>query len=158
NVSHGMVITQFYNIALQQALVTLLAGGSQDNGSIITYGNRAWYQYRGADSARVAVDATNSSTVYGDKNGTLFEDPNPVPYSVGGEDPDIPWDTPTGVTLINPLVTDQTVPGAALSAGRVTKGQVLLKLNPPDVSWRQTEAPLATKGEIKTIAIGPLSV
>jgi len=156
--SHGMIITEFYNIGLQQSLVTLTAGGTQDNGSNITYGNHAWYNYMGCDGARVAVDAMNSSTLYGECNGGLGEDPNPVFYSLGGGDPLITWDTPAGVTPINPLVTDSKVPGAALAAGVMSSGgQVLLKTT-DGVRWLRTEAPLTTSGEIKTIAIGPLSV
>src|SRR5207248_1290244 len=51
DISHGMVVTEFYRLTSQQATATILTGGSQDNGTEITFGNRTWYQFGGCDGA-----------------------------------------------------------------------------------------------------------
>jgi len=128
NIAHGMVMTEFYKITSQQATTTLLAGGSQDNGTEITFGNRTWYNPYGCDGADVAVDGKNSNTLYANCNGGLFQLTNPIPLSCGGSCL-ADWLAPQDTTLIPPLVTDPALPGRALSAGKQSKDKN--KTEPP---------------------------
>src|SRR5439155_633772 len=73
-----------YRLTAQQANANLTAGGSQDNGTEVTFGNRTWYQPGGCDGRDVAVDAANASTLYANCNGGLYEFANPVPGTAGG--------------------------------------------------------------------------
>jgi len=82
--AHGMANTEFYRATGQLATASLAAGGSQDNGTEITFGNSTWYQPGGCDGADVASDASTSSTLYSHCNGGMFEVINPVPYTPGG--------------------------------------------------------------------------
>jgi hypothetical protein len=123
NVSHGMILTEFYRASSQQALANLMAGGTQDNGTVLSFGNRTWYQpVFDCDGADVAIDAANASTVYANCDGALFELPNPV-RGTPGSDSTIPWTrVPETVAIAPPLVTDDTVPGAALAGAWTPQG------------------------------------
>jgi hypothetical protein len=178
DVSHGMVITEYYRLASQQAMASLRAGGAQDNGTEITWGNRTWYQPGGCDGATVAIDASNPDTLYGNCNGGLSEFVNPVPgWSAGPAT--IPWSTPAeppgnddaNYRPIDPLITDAGVARAALAQGTApvhTTGSppVTARTGPPvllkttdGVSWSQANAsaPLGLHQDITTIAVAPSS-
>lgn len=116
DISHGMILTEFYRATSQQAMASIMAGGTQDNGTVLSFGNRTWYQPGGCDGADVAIDAANASTLYGNCNGGLYELANPVPGTVGGG-AGITWTVPAGVSISSPLVTDDAVAGGALAAG-----------------------------------------
>ncbi|MGH9968306.1 MAG: WD40/YVTN/BNR-like repeat-containing protein [Pyrinomonadaceae bacterium] len=159
NISHGMVITEFYRIASQQATATLLAGGSQDNGTELTFGNRTWYNPNGCDGADVAVDGRNSDTLYGNCNGWLYLLANPVPQTPGGGTL-VQWTAPADVKVKPPLVTDETIPGAAIASGTSLESpdgpQSLLKTN-DGVTWNTIIPALPAKTVVSFIAIAPSS-
>jgi photosystem II stability/assembly factor-like uncharacterized protein len=134
---HGMLTAEHYRITSQRASAGLIAGGAQDNGTQITFGNRTWYQPGGCDGADVAVDATDASTLYGHCNGNYLEFVNPVPYTPGGST-QVSFSLPAGITLQTtgfgiPIImaTDPTVASVALVRGvqKTASGsqQVLLK-------------------------------
>ena len=159
NISHGMVITEFYRIATQQATATMLAGGSQDNGTELTFGNRTWYNPGGCDGADVAVDGRNSNTLYGSCNGSLYLLANPVPQTPGGGTR-VEWTAPADVGIIPPLITDEAKPGAAIASGislEATDGpRSLLKTN-DGVTWNTIVPALPANTILSFIAIAPSS-
>ncbi|HET7108632.1 MAG TPA: hypothetical protein VFI38_17595 [Candidatus Acidoferrum sp.] len=155
NSSHGMVMTEFYRMTSQQRDITLLAGGSQDNGTEITFGNRTWYEPGGCDGNDVAADAVDSDTLYANCNGGLYELVNPVPYTVGGGST-IGWTLPTGVSAISPVVTDPGLAGDALMAGKSATGEVLLQTTDGQ-NWTVISPTLPAGASIGFIAIAPSS-
>jgi hypothetical protein len=158
DVSHGMIITQFYHITSQQASAFLIAGGSQDNGTEISFGNRTWYQTGGCDGSDVAVDGGNSDTLYANCNGGLYEVSNPVPGTVGGGT-SVPNNFPAGISWSPPIVADPLLQGRALAVGvdtAVPHIQHLLKTT-DGVNWSLASPPLPAGKQISFIAIAPSS-
>ena len=163
DVSHGMVITQFYETTSQQATATVLAGGSQDNGTEITFGNRTWYNPGGCDGHDVAIDAQDSDTLYANCNGGLYEFANPVSGTPGGGST-IPWSTPASILTTPPLVTDQANAGDALAGGCTVSGsppkclepRMLLKTT-DGVNWSTASPNLPSGADIAAIGIAPSS-
>jgi hypothetical protein len=153
DVSHGMVITEFYRIATQQATATVIAGGSQDNGSEITFGNRTWYQFGGCDGADVAVDGQDSVTVYANCNGSLYERVNPVPGTPGaGSSAAVTF--PAGVGWKPPVAADQALPGRALAAGNGASGVLVLKTT-NGLAWATASPVLPAGASVTFFAIAP---
>lgn len=159
NISHGMIMTQFYKMTSNQTSATLLAGGSQDNGTEITFGNRTWHNPGGGDGADVALDAKNSSTLYANRTGELYEITNPVPQSPGGGST-VSWLAPKDTLVVPPLVTDSAIPGAALAVGFSTQApngpQSLLKTL-DGVNWSTVLGAFPANTETSFISIAPSS-
>lgn len=159
DISHGMVMTEFYHTTSQQTAASLMAGGSQDNGTEITFGNRTWYQPGGCDGSDVAVDAMNGDTLYANCNGGLYELANPVPGTPGGGST-ITWALPASTTPASPVVSDPGTARAGLMAGVVTSGtaknQVLLKTT-DGVNWTAASPQLPAGQSITFVAIAPSS-
>jgi photosystem II stability/assembly factor-like uncharacterized protein len=155
--SHGMVLTEFYKMTSQQATVSLIAGGSQDNGTEITFGNRTWYNPIGCDGADVAVDAADSDTLYGNCNGGLFELANPVPGTPGGGT-GITWTMPTNVGGTPPMTADWSLPGAALVAGKNSTTNTVFLLKTSDgKTWSVASPNLPVGANVTYIAIAASS-
>lgn len=119
HVSHNQTSGQFYKATQQWTPVSFLAGGSQDNGTEITYGGRAWLQPGGCDGADVAIDAVDASTLYANCNGGLYELVNPVPGTPGGGST-ASWTLPAGLNPNPPIASDFRTAGAALMAANRT--------------------------------------
>ncbi len=125
DVSHGMIISMFYFLTSNRNYPTLLAGGLQDNGTAITFGNRTWYNPEGCDGFDVGSDAGNPDTIYANCNNGLIEEfVNPVMGTPGGPVPElygqgdkITFITPNDMPLRPPVITDMVTPKAALAAG-----------------------------------------
>jgi hypothetical protein len=161
DISHGMIVTEFYRATSQQALATIMAGGTQDNGTVLSFGNRTWYEPGGCDGADVAIDAADASTVYGNCNGGLYELANPVPGTPGGGS-HIAWAMPAGVTIASPLVSDDGVAGAALSGGwtQATPAdpEIWRVMKTTDgINWNNASPTLAANVQVTAIGIAPSS-
>jgi hypothetical protein len=165
NISHGILVTEFYRSTSQQSLAGIAAGGTQDNGTIVTFGNRTWYQPGGCDGNDVGIDAANASTLYANCNGGLYELTNPVPGTVGGGT-QATWSLPAGVAIASPLMTDPGVAGAALSAGYTTgpgptPGSTIKTWNlyrtTDGLNWTGVGPTLAAGTQISAIGIAPSS-
>jgi hypothetical protein len=157
DISHGMVITEFYRATTQQASATVLAGGSQDNGTEITFGNRTWYQFGGCDGADVAVDSVDSLTVYSNCNGGLYEEVNPVPGTPGGQSSVTPT-FPAGITWTPPIVSDSALGGRALAAGTVSAtGNQRIMATTDGLTWSAISTELPAGASVQFFAIAPSS-
>jgi photosystem II stability/assembly factor-like uncharacterized protein len=168
-VSHGMVSAEFHHIATQHTAASIIAGGTQDNGTIITFGNRTWYHFGGGDGHDVAFDAGDYLTIYLKVGSGLAEHSNPVPNTVGFNNViSHMWKTPTNYVPVSPVVTDPTTPGAALAAGgapTVKKGAPqpppvparLLKTT-DGITWDFASDALPAGATISFIGVAPSSL
>lgn len=115
--AHGMVITEDYQVGTQQSFATLVAAGTQDNGTMVTFGNRTWYEARGSDGSYVAVDAKNASTIYGSGGCSVCEIVQPIPFVAPGAK-ELSIKLPSNFVIGEvPIVTDPSIPGVALVPG-----------------------------------------
>jgi hypothetical protein len=154
NISHGLVITQFYHNAMQQATATLLAGGSQDNGTELTFGNRVWYNPGGCDGYDVDLDSADAETLFSNCNGYLSEFSNPVPGTIGYTQT-VAWNLPGNVTALKPpIATDSLTAHASLSAADVAGAGPALVTTNDNISWQTTHVFI---GSIQRISSAPSS-
>jgi uncharacterized cupin superfamily protein len=161
DISHGMIVTEFYKITTQNATATTIAGGSQDNGIELSYGNRAWYQPAGCDASWVAFDSVNSNTLYTYQwcpGPVTSEFVNPVPYTVGGWST-ISWASPPGVSPFPPLATDPSTAGAAITAGALAAGGQQVLHTGDGVNWTVANPsnPLPSGASLNFARISPSS-
>src|SRR4029079_1680303 len=150
---------EYYHATSQQAMANIMGGGTQDNGTVLTFGNRTWDNPFGCDGSGVAIDSADASTLYGFCNGYFFELANPVPGTMGGGI-SLPWSAHAGVIMSNPIVTDDGVAGAALAAGRtqVSGGFNWRVMKTTDgLNWNDIAPPLATNTWVTAIGIAPSS-
>ncbi len=151
DIAHGMTITQFYRIATQSATPTLIAGGTQDNGSPITFGNRTWYFNPTSDGGDVACDAHGSSGLYYINTWRLTRAKNPV-TNTPGVGLYKPWDDPPVPGA--PFAVHCAVPGFALAARQVPENPPWLTQMRNGENWRAMPLPLSRREIITAIAIG----
>jgi photosystem II stability/assembly factor-like uncharacterized protein len=155
DISHGMVITEFYYVATQNADAPVVAGGAQDNGSLITFGNRTWYYNPTGDGAYVALDPGFSSSLYASTtNDELWLIGNPVPFTKDGGQR-INWSS-LGSTPAAPLAADHAIPGALLATEYKSKPGRILKTT-DGVRWVQLPRALPSDTAVRRFAIGPSS-
>jgi hypothetical protein len=152
DVSHGMVMTELYAMGSEREHPSLLAGGSQDNGTEVSFGNRTWYNPGGCDGHETAFDAKNPDTLYARCNQVLFELSNPVPGTAGGQS-QVAWVSPA--PLYSPLITDALFAGGALSAGGTKCGlQTVLKTT-DGVNWTPTNTNFLEGAKAIALASAP---
>lgn len=73
DLSNGLVITQFYRIAVSQQDETFMIGGTQDNGGRKRMNPGQWAATNGGDAMEVAIDTQNDQIIYTTyTNGTLY--------------------------------------------------------------------------------------
>jgi photosystem II stability/assembly factor-like uncharacterized protein len=71
--NNGLIITEFYSIAVSQTDPVFMIGGTQDNGGRKRTGLNTWAATNGGDAMETAIDATNSQTIYTTYvNGQLY--------------------------------------------------------------------------------------
>lgn len=71
--SNGLLITQFYRIAVAQTDETFMIGGTQDNGGRKRVAPGEWEATNGGDAMEVAIDYTNPNILYTTYiNGQLY--------------------------------------------------------------------------------------
>ncbi len=65
NLSDGLAITQYYDIAVAQTDANVVGGGSQDNGNVFRDSNGNWRQYAPTgDGINQEIDPTDADTRY----------------------------------------------------------------------------------------------
>lgn len=71
--SNGLVISQFYDIATAQSDSEIVIGGTQDNGGRMRLATGAWRATNGGDAMVTAVDPRNAKVIYTTYcNGLLY--------------------------------------------------------------------------------------
>jgi len=154
--SHGMQTSEMYALASEREHPSLLSAGTQDNGSVTTFGNRTWYNIAACDVYFVAVDAKNPDTLFETCNQNTLEYANPVPGTIGFLDV-IPWVVPNQFATYAPVVTDPLLAGDALIAGGPQCGSQGLLKTTDGVHWTQTNLVPPAGGRVRQIAIGASS-
>ena len=71
--SDGLIITQFYKIAISQTDPIMMIGGTQDNGGRLRENINQWRATNGGDAMEVAIDPVDNNTIYTTYvNGILY--------------------------------------------------------------------------------------
>jgi photosystem II stability/assembly factor-like uncharacterized protein len=63
-VSTGLAVTQFYDLATSRATPSMLGGGCQDNGTVVSTGGLSWRQVHGGDGSYLAFHSTLPWTLW----------------------------------------------------------------------------------------------
>ncbi|MDQ3283142.1 MAG: hypothetical protein M3Q69_17210 [Acidobacteriota bacterium] len=161
DIAHGLTLTEFYDLTSMRADASIRAGGSQDNGTDVSYGNRTWYNPGGCDGFDVAFDAQNSSTLYANCNGGLFEIVNTIP-GTDGFAKSATWVSPAKITPGAPVITDPSLAGAALASSVATKdggdicGAPQILRTTDGINWSSLVTTL-TGAYVTSMAIAPSS-
>lgn len=98
--SSGLVITQYYKLAVAQTDPVFLIGGTQDNGGRMRNHDGSWTSTNGGDAMEVAIDPNNEDVFYTSyTNGKLYRTTNGwisktnISRNIEGE-PEGRWVTP----------------------------------------------------------------
>ncbi len=98
NLSDGLIITQFYDIAVSQSNENVISGGSQDNGSMYRDGNGTWDDLAGTGDGMITeIDPNNEELIYWEYQlGAMrrFNGSNNTNISPPNEDGEGAWITP----------------------------------------------------------------
>ncbi len=62
--SAGLIITQYYSVAVAQTDPFMVMGGTQDNGTRIRTNSPSWREGNGGDGMECAIDNTNENVLY----------------------------------------------------------------------------------------------
>lgn len=77
DISAGMSITQYYNIAGIESNASLIIGGTQDNGTFYKKDNTTNFKrVRGADGFSAAINPNNSNKIYWTENNSVKKSTN----------------------------------------------------------------------------------
>lgn len=65
-VSHGLIITQFYDVSAWDTIGTVVGGGTQDQGTNFSHGGLTWQKLLGADGGYFVIHPGNPRIMYGE--------------------------------------------------------------------------------------------
>ncbi len=71
-VSHGLIITQFYDVGAWDTIGTVVGGGTQDQGTNLSHGGLTWRKLLGADGGYFVIHPTNPRTMYAEYQNTAI--------------------------------------------------------------------------------------
>jgi len=69
-VSHGLVVSQFYDVGSWKTIGTVVGGGTQDQGTNMTTGGLTWKKIFGWDGGYFVVDPNDPRTIYAEHQNT----------------------------------------------------------------------------------------
>ncbi len=146
DLSAGLLITQYYDIAVAQSNATVLGGGSQDNGNIFRGTNGLWDDYAPTgDGMNQDIDPRNENVRYWEyQHGDILRwtngsNTNIAPTGKAGSGA---WETPFKLDPSNP---DRLVIGYDMVYESLNQGS----------SWSTISAALAGGNNLDEIAIAP---
>lgn len=146
NLSNGLIITQYYDIAVSQSNSMIISGGSQDNGSMFRKNDGTWEEFAGTGDGMVTeIDPTNASRRYWEyQNGSLrrWNNGSNTNISPPGEDGNGAWETPF---KLDPNNSDRIVVGYQKVYASDDKGD----------NWTTISDNLHSQNNLKQIAIAP---
>lgn len=106
DLSNGLAITQYYDIAVSQSNANIIGGGAQDNGNMYRDANQEWHYYATTgDGMTQAIDPTNENKRYWTyQNGELqrWENGTNRPISPPEKSGNGAWETPYQLDPNNP--------------------------------------------------------
>ncbi len=98
DLSNGLEITQYYDIATSQSNAEVVSGGSQDNGSMYRDASGSWTELAATgDGMNTEIDPTNENMIFWEyQNGGMrrFNGSFNTNISPPGEDGEGAWETP----------------------------------------------------------------
>ena len=72
-VSHGMIITQFYDVGAWGEFGTVVGGGAQDQGTTISLGGLTWMQLKESDGGYFVIHPIDPRIMFGEFQGTRID-------------------------------------------------------------------------------------
>jgi len=112
NLSNGLAITQFYDIAVSQSDPNIIGGGSQDNGNVYRASNGVWNDYAATgDGMNQEIDPNNANIRYWSYQlGGMYRWQNGSNTSIAppGENNQGAWETPF---KLDPNNSDRIIAG-----------------------------------------------
>lgn len=106
NLCDGLLITQFYDIAVSQSNEVIIGGGSQDNGNVYRNAQGLWIDYAGTgDGMNQDIDPSDQNIRYWSYQlGGMrrFQNGNNVGIAPPGLDGTGAWETPFKLDYSNP--------------------------------------------------------
>ena len=101
--SHGLIVTQFYDVGSWTAIGTVAGGGTQDNGTVMSTGGLTWREIFGWDGGYFVVHPTDPRTMYAEHQYTdthkSVDGGNTWVQKISGLSGGTPW---TGVLTMDP--------------------------------------------------------
>ncbi len=70
--SHGLVVTQFYDIGSWDPISTVLGGGTQDQGTNMSTGGLTWRKILGGDGGYFVIHPSDPRTIYSEHQNTAL--------------------------------------------------------------------------------------
>jgi len=70
--SHGLIVTQFYDVGSWNTISTVLGGGTQDQGTNMTTGGLTWRNILGADGGYCIFHPSDPRTIYAEHQNTAL--------------------------------------------------------------------------------------
>ncbi|MFT5184327.1 MAG: photosystem II stability/assembly factor-like uncharacterized protein [Flavobacteriales bacterium] len=146
NLCNGLMITQFYDIAVSQTDEEIVGAGSQDNGNVYRNATGVWNDYATTgDGMNQEIDPTNAGIRYWSyQYGGMyrFQGGSNMSIAPNGEDGQGDWETPFKV--------DQTYPERMICAF----GNVYESWDQGD-SWDAISGSIAGGSNLQELAIAP---
>jgi len=146
NLSNGLQITQFYDIAVSQTNSNLVSGGSQDNGSMYRNTNGNWDDFAPTgDGMNTEIDPTNANIRYWEyQNGSMYRWQSGFNTAISppGKEGLGSWETPYRLDETNPsrLIAGYDVVYESLDMGN---------------NWNAISSQLASGLNLDHVAISP---
>ena len=150
DLSNGLIITQFYRIAVSQNDETFMIGGTQDNGGRKRISPNQWAATNGGDAMEVAIDPQNDQTIYTTYTyGTLYRSDDQWNNDTYQE---ITPNQTSGGAWVTPYVLDPFEPSTIVAGYE----DVFISHNQGN-SWTQISTNLtgAAENKLSAIAIAP---
>lgn len=149
NLSNGLVITQYFDIATAQSNPVVMSGGSQDNGNVFREANGVWRMAAPtADGMMQAIDPTDENIRYNAiQNGNIFR-------YINGSGVDISLNIPNGEAgtgeWVTPFILDPSNPN------RIVAGyDRVYESNNQGNNWTDISGQIAGGSNIDFLAIAP---
>lgn len=145
DLSDGLLITQFYDIAVSQSNENVIGGGSQDNGNVFRDAQQNWDYYAGTgDGMNQAIDPENENRRYWSYQfGSMhrYFNGSSTAIAPSGEDGNGAWETPY---KIDPNESSKLVCGY----------KEVYRSNNYGASW-ESISPVLSSAELGQMAIAP---
>ncbi len=148
DLSNGLKITQYYDIAVSQTNANIISGGSQDNGSMYRNSAGTWLAYAPTgDGMNTEIDPSNENIRYWEyQYGGFrrFQNGSSTNVSPPGKDATGAWETPF---QIDPNNTSRVVIGYDLIYASPDRG----------ATWAAISGTLGTGGNVEQLAIAKIN-
>lgn len=113
--SHGLTVTQFYDLGSWTTIGTVAGGGTQDNGTVMSTGGLTWRPIFGWDGGYFVIHPTDPRTIYAEHQNTDIhkstDGGNTWVQKTAGLSGGTPW---TGVLTMDPNAPNTLFAGTSI--------------------------------------------